>query len=236
MCGRFVQERSTAELADLFEADSLVDDPGSHYNLAPTDPAAVVVQREDRRAITVYRWGLIPPWAKSPAVAARQINARAETLAASPAFRDAFRRRRCLVPADAFYEWRRDGARRQPFVIRSLDGAPMAFAGLWAGWRDPATGDVRRTFTIVTTTPNELIAPLHDRMPVIVPREAWSRWLDPDSRDHGELQGLLVPPPSEGLELYPVEPLVNDVRNNGPMLIAPIVLPDEPAQLTFSGD
>ena len=168
MCGRFTQQRPTAELAELFGAEPLTDDPGGHFNLAPTDPASVVVERGDRRAITTYAWGLIQPWAKDPRVASRQINARAETVATSGAFRDSFRRRRCIVPVDGFYEWRRDGSARRPFLIRRDDGAPMALAGLWSGWRDPAIDAVRRTFTILTTTPNALIAPLHDRMPVIL--------------------------------------------------------------------
>src|SRR5947208_12465887 len=162
MCGRFVQERSNAELAELFEADDLVDDPGGRYNLAPTDPAAVVVQRGERRALTTYRWGLVPHWAKRFADGTRAINARAETLATSPTFRDSFARRRCLVPADAFCEWRREEGRRLPFLVRRRDRLPMAFAGLWAGWRDPESDEVRRTFSIVTTRANSTVSVLHD--------------------------------------------------------------------------
>ena len=222
MCGRFVQERPTAELAELFDAEPLVDDPGGHFNLAPTDPAAVVVERGDRRAITSYAWGLLPFWEKDPRSAARRINARAETVAASPAFAESFRKRRCIVPADGFYEWRREGSTRQPFFIHRIDGAPLALAGLWSGWRDPLTDAPRRTFTILTTTPNEPIARLHDRMPVVLAPEAWDLWLDPELTDVGELHGLLRPAPADPFELVQVRPLVNNVRNNGPELLVPV--------------
>ena len=221
MCGRFVQERSNAELAELFDAESLVDDPGGHYNLAPTDPAAVVVQRGDRRGLTAYRWGLVPHWAERFSVGARSINARSETIATSSTFRESFARRRCLVPADGFYEWRREEGRRQPFLIRRRDRLPLALAGLWAGWSDLESGEVRRTFSIVTTRANPLIASLHDRMPVVLDSDAWERWLDPDLSDPAELLGLLGPAPDEGLEVFAVAPLVNRVHNNGPALIEP---------------
>lgn len=221
MCGRFTQQRPTAELAALFNAEPLVDDPGGHFNLAPTQEAAVVVEHDQRRAITAYRWGLIPSWARDPKIASRLFNARAETVATSGAFRDSFRKRRCLVPADGFYEWRREGSSRQPFLIHRTDGAPLALAGLWSAWRDPVTEQVRRTFTILTTTPNELVATLHDRMPVILDPQDWDLWLDPALADVGELHGLLRPAPPGPLELYPVRPLVNSVRNDGPELILP---------------
>lgn len=149
-------------------------------------------------------------------------NARAETLTTSPAFRDAFKRKRCLVPVDGFYEWKREGTLRQPYRISRADGRPLALAGLWAGWRDPATEQVRRTFTIVTTSPNDAMSALHDRMPVIVPEEAWARWLEPEPTDPGELQGLLTPSDAIELEIRAVSRLVNDVRNDGPELIEPI--------------
>jgi len=221
MCGRFTQQRPTAELAALFAAEPLVDDPGGHFNLAPTQEAAVVVEHDQRRAVTAYRWGLIPSWAKDAKIASRLFNARAETVATSGAFRDSFRKRRCIVPADGFYEWRRDAGSRQPFLIHRVDGSPLALAGLWSAWRDPVTEQVRRTFTILTTTPNELIATLHDRMPVILDPRDWDLWLDPTLTDVGELHGLLRPALSETLELYPVRPLVNSVRNDGPELILP---------------
>ncbi len=222
MCGRFTQQRPTSELAGIFEAEDLADLPGGRFNVAPTDEAAVVVQRADRRAITAYRWGLIPHWADDPRIGSRMFNARAETLTSSPAFRDAFRRRRCLVPVDGFYEWRRDGKLRRPFAIVGRDRAPLALAGLWSGWKDRDTGEIRRTFTIVTTTPNAILTPIHDRMPVVVPTEAWGRWLDPATPDPGELIGLLVPAADELLEAYPVSRLVSDVRNDGPALVEPL--------------
>ena len=226
MCGRFTQERPTSDLAEIFAAEDLADDPGSRFNVAPTDEALVVVQRDEHRAIKAYRWGLIPHWADGPKIGNRMFNARAETLASSPVFRDAFRRRRCLVPVDSFFEWRREGTVRQPFRIVRADGRPLALAGLWSGWRDPETEEVRRTFTIVTTTPNDLMRPIHNRMPVVVPFDAWDRWLDPTLPDLGELQGLLVPAPDEDLEAYPVSRAVNNVRNDGPELIERLPDPD----------
>jgi len=222
VCGRFTQERPASELAEIFGAEPLVDDPGGHFNVAPTDEALVVVQREDRRAVTAYRWGLIPHWATDAKVGSRMFNARAETLTVSPAFREAFGRRRCLVPVDSFYEWKREGTIRQPYRISQADGRPLALAGLWTGWHDPSTETVRRTFTIVTTTPNEVLSDLHDRMPVVVPEDAWARWLAPGPGDAGELIGLLAPNDVVRLRIYPVSRLVNDVRQDGPALIEPL--------------
>jgi putative SOS response-associated peptidase YedK len=223
MCGRFTQQRPTSELAEIFGAEDLAELPGERFNVAPTDEAAVVVQRSDkRRAITAYRWGLIPHWAEDRRVGSRMFNARAETIASSPAFRDAFRRRRCLVPVDSFYEWRRDGKIRQPFRIVRGDGRLLALAGLWSGWHDPETGEVLRTFTIVTTGPNGLLRPIHNRMPVVLEPEAWDRWLDRDLAEPAELHGLLVPIEDTALGAYPVSRLVNDVRRDGPALIEPL--------------
>jgi putative SOS response-associated peptidase YedK len=218
MCGRFSQQRPASELAEIFAAEPLADDPGPRFNVAPTDDALVVVQRAERRAITAYRWGLIPHWADAARVGSRMFNARAETLTSSPAFRDAFRRKRCLVPVDGFYEWQRDGARRQPFAIARADGRPLALAGRWWGWRDPAADRVVRTFTIVTSRPNEQMAGLHERMPVVVPEDAWGAWLDPGLADPAELNGLFEPTGDIELRIWPVSPLVNNVRNDGPEL------------------
>jgi len=222
MCGRFTQQRPTSELAEIFGAEDLADLPGGRFNVAPTDEAAVIVARDERRAVTAYRWGLVPHWAEDPRVGSRMFNARAETLATSPAFRDAFRRRRCLVPVDSFYEWRREGKLRLPYRIVRTDDRPLALAGLWSGWRDRDTGEIRRTFTIVTAGPNELLRPIHDRMPVVVPPEAWERWLEPEPGDPGELLGLLAPVDDPLLVAYPVSRRVNDVRNDGPDLIEPL--------------
>jgi putative SOS response-associated peptidase YedK len=222
MCGRFTQQRPTSELAEIFDAENLADDPGGHYNVAPTDEAAVVVQRDERRAVTTYRWGLVPHWSTDSAGAAGRINARAETVAVTPAFRDSFLRRRCLVPVDSFYEWRREGGVRQPYRIVRADGMPLVLAGLWSGWRNPTGDTVRRTFTIVTTRANTQIAELHDRMPVVLGPDAWPRWLDPRTADPGELHAMLVPAEDTQFDVYPVVRLVNNVRNDGPELIAPL--------------
>ena len=222
MCGRFTQKQPTSEIARIFEADDLAGDPGERYNVAPTDEAAVVVQRDDRRAVVRYRWGLIPGWADDPRIASRAFNARAETLATSPLFRDAFRRRRCLVPVDGFYEWLRQGSRRQPMRIHDPQDRVLALAGLWTGRQDVETGEWHRTFTIVTSRPNAFMAPIHDRMPVVVPPDAWARWLDPAPAEPGELRALLEPRDDVALAAYPVPTLVNSVRNDGPALIEPL--------------
>jgi putative SOS response-associated peptidase YedK len=222
MCGRFAQQRPAAELAERFAAELLVPEPGERYNVAPTDEALVVVQREERRAVTAYRWGLIPHWATTPSAGARAFNARAETVATTPMFRDGFRKRRCLVPVDAFYEWRREGKLRLPFAIRRADGDVLALAGLWSGWRDAETGELRRTFTIVTTRSNAAIAELHDRMPVVLDPEAWATWLDGGAADPAELHGLLVPNEAVELDIYPVSRAVNDARADGPALLEPL--------------
>jgi putative SOS response-associated peptidase YedK len=172
--------------------------------------------------VTAYRWGLVPHWEASPAGAARRINARAETVATAPTFRDSFTRKRCIIPADAFYEWDRSGGVRQPYAIRRKGGGPMALAGLWASWRPSPESDWLRTFTIVTTRANEGIAPIHDRMPVVLSPADWNHWLDPLLADPSELLGLLVPADPEGLEIYAVERLVNSVRNDGPALLEPL--------------
>jgi|tagenome__1003787_1003787.scaffolds.fasta_scaffold20222019_1 putative SOS response-associated peptidase YedK len=225
MCGRMTQQRPTSELAEIFEAEDLVAAPGGRFNVAPTDEAAVVVQREDKRAITAYRWGLIPHWSESPKTGNKMFNARAESLDRNPAFRYAFQKRRCLIPADAFYEWRREGKVRQPFAVMRRDGRPMAFAGLWAGWKDEDTGEIIRSFTIVTTEANDLVGEIHNRMPVVVPESAWDTWLDPTLTAPGELaelKSLLVPAEEGWLETYPVSRRVNDVRNDGPDLVEPL--------------
>lgn len=229
MCGRFTQQRPTSEIARIFEAEDLAGDEGGHFNVAPTDEAAVVVQRDDRRAVVRYRWGLVPGWAE-PRQASKAFNARAETLATSGLFRDAYRRRRCLVPADGFYEWLRIDGGRLPMRIHDPGDEPLALAGLWTGRRDEASGEWHRTFTIVTTRPNAFMAPIHDRMPVVIPRDAWATWLDPTPRAPGELRALLEPRDDVALAAYPVSSLVNSVRNNGPELIVPVdVAPPQPS-------
>lgn len=223
MCGRFTQQRPTSELAQIFGAEDRVMLPGGHFNVAPTQDAAVVVQREEQRAVVAYRWGLVPHWARDLKVGSRMFNARSETVATSPAFRDSLARRRCIVPADSFYEWKREGTTRQPYRILREDEKPLALAGLWSGWKDPASGEWTRTFTIITGDPNEVVSDLHDRMPVVLPDGAWERWLDPAFGEPGELLTMLQEPWEElSLVAYPVTTAVNNVRLDGPALIEPL--------------
>lgn len=222
MCGRFTQQRPTSELARIFDAEDRVAAPGGRYNIAPTTQAAVVVQKDELRAIAAYRWGLIPHWAKDVRVGSRMFNARAETLATSPAFRDALRRRRCIVPADSFYEWRREAKLRQPFRILRTDERPLALAGLWSGWKHPETGELIRSFSIITGPPDDVVRAIHDRMPVILDEREWSTWLDPTIADPGRLQAILQGAPGPKLRAYPVGTLVNNVRFDGPDLIEPL--------------
>jgi putative SOS response-associated peptidase YedK len=225
MCGRFSQERSTSELAEIFGAEDRVELPGGRFNVAPTDDAAVIVQRDDKKVVTAFRWGLIPHWSESRATGNRMFNARSETIDRNPAFRYAFGKRRCLVPVDAFYEWQREGKVRNPFAIVRPDGEPFALAGLWAGWKDPETDEVVRSFTILTTGPNGMMKPVHDRMPVLIPESEWDMWLDPTltkPSDLRELRGLLEPAADDELRMYRVSRRVNDVRNDGPDLVEPL--------------
>jgi putative SOS response-associated peptidase YedK len=233
MCGRYVSATPAQQLAEEFHVDAIkADDLPAKYNVAPTDPIyAVAPSRDgDARQLGTFKWGLVPNWSKDATAGARMINARAETLASKPAFRNLLAKRRCLIPADGFYEWQRLGEpgakkpRKQPFFIRRADGKSMAFAGLWDVWkpRDDPDAEWLRSATIITGEPNELVARLHDRMPVILPEEAWDDWLDPANADIDELRRLLVPYPAELVEAYPVEPLVNSVQNDGPELIEPL--------------
>jgi putative SOS response-associated peptidase YedK len=233
MCGRFTQQRPTAELAELFDAQPApqgatghFQDAGGHYNVAPTQDVAVIVQpgTDRARVVDAYRWGLVPSWAKDPKIGNRMINARAETVATSSAFKRSFGGgRRCIVPADAFYEWRRlDEKTRQPYLIRRPDGGPLAFAGLWSTWKDEKNDAWLRTCTIITTSANEGMEQIHDRMPVILPPEAWDRWLDPSLTDTELLQQLLHATPAGELEAVPISTLVNNPRNKGPELARPV--------------
>lgn len=233
MCGRFAQPRSAEELADLFGARAVTDLVGERFNVAPTDPVAAVVEHHGERLVDAFRWGLVPVYADDPRDGARMINARAETIESSPVYRTAFRRWRCIVPADAFYEWRRlpgsAGTRTrrrgstEPFAIRRRDGQPLALAGLWAVWRDPRTAERLYSCTIVTTAANELLVPLHARMPVILDPDSWSAWLA-ETTELADLRPFLAPAPDDLLEAYPVSTAVNDVRRNGPELLQRIEL------------
>lgn len=193
------------------------------WNVAPTDVVYAVAAHERRRMLVTFRWGLVPFWAKERKIASRLINARAETVEEKPAFAESFRRRRCLIPADGFYEWQRhtDGS-RTPYFVHRVDGAPMAFAGLWASWRDrERDGERLLTCTIVTTEASTGIAMIHERMPVVLEPEVWADWLDQDTTP-AALRHLLIPARPELLALRQVDAQVNNVRNNHSGLLEPV--------------
>ena len=218
MCGRYVVTTPGEVLAELFELDEkphLVP----RWNVAPTQEVAIVRARpEGGRELAMARWGLVPFWAKDRAIGNRLINARAESLAEKPAYRDSFKKRRCLVVADGFYEWQKVDGRKQPWLLRLRDGGPFGFAGLWSLWRDKASGEELESCTIVTTSPNELAAPIHDRMPVILPRERHAEWLDP-AAEPSSLAALLEPFPAAEMEAYPVSTWVNAPQHDDPRCI-----------------
>ncbi|MCB1219888.1 MAG: SOS response-associated peptidase [Planctomycetales bacterium] len=224
MCGRFTMTRSLEDLMlrfDLEDASGVSLRP--NYNTAPGQQIAVVHVEPGGRVLSMMRWGLIPSWAKDPAVGFRMINARSETAAEKPSFRSAFRRRRCIIPADGFYEWHKttSGA-KQPYLIGSQDQPLMALAGLWETWEDPESGDDVDSATILTTAANEFMSRIHDRMPVILPDAASEqRWLDPDS-DPRALGDLLAQYPGSRLRMHAVSTDVNSTRNNRAELVEPI--------------
>jgi putative SOS response-associated peptidase YedK len=222
MCGRFT----------LFEADKVLSREfgvsstpplSPRYNIAPSQPVAAVraASAGTGRELALLRWGLIPSWSKDPAISNRLINARAETAREKPSFRNAYRRHRCLIPANGFYEWQRQERGKQPYFVRMRNGRLFAFAGLWDRWGGPDK-DVIETCTILTTTANALLAPIHDRMPVIVPPGEYDRWLDPELKDLDSLSCLLVPFPPEEMHAFPVSPRVNNPSNNDEGCIAPL--------------
>ncbi|MGH8905476.1 MAG: SOS response-associated peptidase [Egibacteraceae bacterium] len=227
MCGRFVAANDADGLARFFMVDERkADELPPSWNVAPTDPVYAVAAHEDRRVLVTFRWGLVPFWAKDRKAASRHINARAETVAEKPAFAESFRRRRCLIPADGFYEWQRhpDGS-RIPYFIHRSDGEPMALAGLWASWRDPEQEGARLlTCTILTTEATGGIADLHPRTPVALPHSAWGDWLDHEA-DPAALRHLLTPTDPELVAWRRVSAEVNSVRNNHPGLPAPASTP-----------
>ena len=245
MCGRYTSTSTVADLASVFEVDEVrAEEQPARYNVAPTLPVYAVAVTRPRgeesekgplRALGTFRWGLIPSWAKEMSIGSKMINARAEGITDKPAYRAAVARRRCLIPADAFYEWQRrtasDGrsAGKLPYAIHRRDGEPMALAGIWEVWRDPAAPSAEkiRTCAIVTTSANSLMAPIHDRMPVILERADWATWLDPAS-DMAVVEKLMVPAAEGVLEAYPISTRVNDVKNEGPELLDP--LPEPPPQ------
>ncbi len=221
MCGRMTQQTSPSEVARIFDAEPLDDDlVAPRFNCAPTDPLTVVLERDGGRLLERHRWGLTPPWAVDLSQSARMINARAETVATSRAFRVALRRRRCIVPADGFYEWERRGSVRRPWLIRPVGRSPMAMAGLWSLWRDPS-GRWIPSCAVITTEANATVAPLHDRMPVLLKDKDWDLWLDPTESSPELMRELLAPAPPDLLQRHPVSSRVNNVRNEGPELIEP---------------
>jgi putative SOS response-associated peptidase YedK len=221
MCGRYFQQRPPAEVARYFAAENPVPNLAPSWNLAPTQSALVLRRHPETgaRHLDALRWGLVPRWAKDASGAARMINARSESVAEKPAFRDAFARRRCLVAADGFYEWQVNGKAKQPFAVALADSAPMILAGLWEGWRSP-DGEILRSFTILTTGATPRLAPLHERMPVILPPADWPVWLGEVEASVDAVKALLRPFPGEALRVWPVAARVGKVAENDPGLLA----------------
>jgi putative SOS response-associated peptidase YedK len=251
MCGRYASSRKPEDLIEEFDVvDNRLEKPiEADYNVAPTKEVYAVLERTARkppdgaasdedpqRQLRALRWGLVPSWAKDPAIGNRMINARMETVAEKPAYKRAFASRRCLLPADGYFEWyptsqktKAGKPRKQPFFIRPADGGVLAMAGLYEIWRDPTRDDddperFRWTCTVLTTQAEDPVGHIHDRMPLMVERERWGAWLDPTSTAADDLLPLLVPAAPGRLEAFPVSTLVSNVRNNGPELVEPIPL------------
>lgn len=217
MCGRYVFLSPLEAIQRMFKIEQMANF-GPNYNVAPTHEMPIVQQKKvgGKRDLAIARWGLIPPWAKDKKIGYSTINARAETAASKPAFRDAFKQRRCLVPADGLFEWKRGGKDKTPYLIRLKGGGLFAFAGLWSTWRSPE-GEVITSYTIMTTEPNAFMAEIHNRMPVILGEDAYDRWLDLDA----DPADVLKPCPDAWLEAYPVDKRVGNVRNNDADLLTP---------------
>ena len=214
MCGRFAFYSPAEAAAALFGVDAVASSE-PRYNIAPTQPVPAIRCREGQeREFVMLRWGLIPYWAKDPSIGNRLINARAETVAEKPAFRDAYQRRRCIILADGFYEWQKEAAGKTPYFITLANGEPFAFAGLWERWTDRDTGELLQTATIVTTAANDFIARLHDRMPVILQPDTATAWL---AREPNLLDAVRADPPE--LQAWPVDRKVNNARNEGADLV-----------------
>ncbi len=223
MCGRYVAATPPDQLAGLFGVtDIRAGDLGPHWNVAPTmDVYAVAEGSDGERRLGAFRWGLVPWFSKGPAGAAKMINARAETVAEKPSFRRALERRRCILPADGFYEWLRTGKEKLPHLFAAADGSVLGFAGLWEAWRpkDDPDAEPLRTCTILTTSANATMQPIHDRMPVVLPPEAWDLWLDPTLRSPSDVAYLLVPAPDGLLVRRAVSTRVNNVKNDDAELL-----------------
>ena len=242
MCGRFVSSHSADKISEFFGASFQAEGttlPANYipanYNVAPTqDVLAVIAAPDGSREVQAFHWGLVPSWAKDIKIGSRMINARAETIGEKPAFKGLFAKHRLIIPMDGFYEWREGGPdapltkngkpAKTPMFIHRLDNEPLAVAGLWARWRDrEAEPDAHwmHSCTVITTAANATMAPVHDRMPVVLPESAWASWLDPANRDVASLQSLLVPAADDVLTMHAVSTAVNNVRNKGPELMAP---------------
>ncbi|MCL4161492.1 UNVERIFIED_CONTAM: hypothetical protein GTU68_057568 [Idotea baltica] len=219
MCGRFVSSSSPTELADYFGADETGAELHENYNVAPSSDVYVVYQDGGTRRVDPFHWGLIPSWAKDMKIGNRLTNARSETLAEKNSFKSSFAKRRCIIPADGFYEWKKiEGQKKkQPYFIHHPDGDPFSFAGLWSEWKGDVAGEptVVRSTTIVTTSPNEPMSELHHRMPVILPATAWDLWMDQEVQDVARVSTLLVPAAPEIISFHPVSTEVNNARNKG---------------------
>lgn len=219
MCGRFSQKSSPKKVAEKFGVEE-VPALFERYNVAPAQAVLAVRDPSGGRETTFFKWGLIPSWAKDPAIGNKLINARSETVTEKPSFREAFARRRCIIPADGFYEWSRTGGRKQPLYFYMRDGEPFGIAGLWERWQG---GDgPLETCTLLTTEANELLAPYHDRMPVILRPEDYEVWLDAGVRRVEVLTPLLRPYPQEEMGAYAVSPLVNNPANDHPRCVEPV--------------
>jgi putative SOS response-associated peptidase YedK len=225
MCGRYKLSRRKQIIEEHFDAADWQDDWSPRYNIAPTQPVPVIRQhpKEPVRQLSLMRWGLIPHWAKDPSSAAGTINARSETAAEKPAFRDPLRFRRCLIPSDGFYEWKRTAASKQPFCFEVNDGALFAFAGLWDGWKN-AEGQWVKTCSILTTVPNAVTSAVHDRMPVILDRENYDLWLDLGMTNVQVIFELLKPYDARFMRSYPVSTRINHVANDGEECSLPVEL------------
>lgn len=242
MCGRYTLTDPGEELLQRFELPELPPGYRPRYNIAPTQPVTAIIAVEEKRRIGMLRWGLVPSWAKEASIGNRMINARAETVAEKPAFRAALRRRRCLIPADGFYEWQLRQGRKQPVRFVASSGGIFAFAGLWESWRPPASTHaeagrqgaldesqddearerVVHSCTIITTSANDFVRPVHDRMPVIIPPEAYDAWLDPKLQDPDAVLQLLRAAPNDALRVYDVSTLVNAPVNDVPACVEPL--------------
>jgi putative SOS response-associated peptidase YedK len=212
MCGRFTQTQSVPKIAQEFGVEQVSCELEPSYNIAPTQKVAVVITDGVKQLVPV-RWGLVPSWAKDISIGSKMINARAETITEKASYRRAFKKRRCLVVADGFYEWQEVGGTKRPVYIRLKSGKPFGFAGLYEVWKSPE-GEEVTTCTIITTEANDLMRPIHERMPVIIPKRDEDKWLNPNTEDQGHLLKLLRPYPAEEMEAYPVSKRVNSPKNN----------------------